>query len=119
MEVKTFEHLNLDYLNLMTGGDADMQKMMLDILFEELPVELDMLTTHYDAQSWEELKSVSHKLKSTLAFVGNDPMTEANNQIEHKAMYVEDTDRIPALVAALKDHYPKVMEELKGYYATL
>jgi len=119
MEVNTYQHLNLDYLELMTAGDADMKKMMLDILFEELPVELELLSTHCADQNWDDLKSVSHKLKSTLAFVGNDPMTLANNQIEHNAMHVENTDAIPALIAKVNEMYPLVVEELKGYYEGL
>lgn len=119
MEVKTYQHLNLEYLELMTAGDADMKKMMLDILFEELPAEIEMLSTHYAAAAWDDLKSVSHKLKSTLAFVGNDQMTAANDMIEHNAMYVENTADIPGLITQVRDAYPMVMEELKDYYAGL
>ena len=108
MKVKTYQHLNLDYLDLMTDGDADMKKMMLDILFEELPVEIDMLSKHHAAEAWDELKAVSHKLKSTLAFVGNDQMTVANNQIEHNAMYVENTQDIPTYIGKLNDWAHKV-----------
>lgn len=119
MEVKTYQHLNLEYLELMTAGDADMKKMMLDILFEELPVEVEMLSTHYAAAAWDDLKSVSHKLKSTLAFVGNAIMTAANDKIEHNAMYVENTSDIPSLITQVKDLVPLVMEELREYYASL
>lgn len=119
MEVNTYQHLNLEYLELMTAGDADMKKMMLDILFEELPVEIEMLSTHYAAAAWDDLKGVSHKLKSTLAFVGNDQMTVANDKIEHNAMYVENTSEIPGLIAQVKEAYPMVIEELKGYYEGL
>jgi HPt (histidine-containing phosphotransfer) domain-containing protein len=119
MEVKTYQHLNLEYLELMTSGDAEMKKMMLDILFEELPVEIEMLSTHYAAAAWDDLKSVSHKLKSTLAFIGNEPMTTANDQIEHNAMYVEHTDKIPGLISTVKEMSPLVLEELNGYYAGL
>lgn len=103
----------------MTAGDADMKKMMLDILFEELPVEIEMLSTQYAAASWDDLKSVSHKLKSTLAFIGNDGMTAANDQIEHNAMYVENTTAIPDLIATVKEIEPLVIAELKAYYASL
>lgn len=119
MEVKTYQHLNLDYLDLMTAGDADMKKMMLDILFEELPVELEQLTTHYASGNWDDLKSISHKLKSTLSFIGNEQMTKANDQIEHNAMHVENTDAIPGLIDQVNAKYPVVMEELKAYYGEL
>ena len=103
----------------MTDGDADMKKTMLDILFEELPAEIDLLSKHYAAASWEDLKSVSHKLKSTLSFVGNEKMTAANSQIEHNAMYVEHTDAIPGLLDEVKAIYPLAMEELRAYYKGL
>lgn len=119
MEVKTYQHLNLDYLELMTDGDADMKKMMLDILFEELPQEIELLSTHYSSQNWDDLKSIAHKLKSTLTFIGNDKMTIANTQIEHNAMYVENTDDIPGLIDQVEEMQPIVIGELKDYYDSL
>jgi len=119
MEFKTYQHINLDYLNLMTDGDADMKKTMLEILFDELPKEIDLLSIHYASAAWEDLKSISHKLKSTLSFVGNERMTTANNQIEYNAMYVEQTDAIPGLIEEVKSLYPLAIAELKGYYQEL
>lgn len=119
MNVKTYQNLNLDYLELMTDGDAEMKKMMLDILFEELPIELEALQQNYNNEDWNELKSISHKLKSTLSFIGNDQMTIANTQIEHNAMYVENTEDIPVLIGEVMDMYPVVLSELKTYYTTL
>lgn len=119
MEVKTYQHLNLDYLELMTDGDPSMKKMMLDILFEELPADLKLLSDYYEKEEWIDLKSISHKLKSTLSFIGNDHMTIANTQIEANAMYVQNLDEIPNLIAKLNEYYPIVMEELKSFYNTL
>ena len=119
MEVKNFQNLNLDYLELMTDGDADMKKMMLDILFEELPQEIEQLSTHYASENWDDLKSIAHKLKSTLTFIGNDQMTVANNQIEHNAVHMVDTEDISVLIDEVKEMVPVVMEELKEYYEGL
>lgn len=119
MEVETYQHINLDYLNLMTDGDNDMKKMMLDILFEEMPQEIALLTTHFEAENWEDLKSIAHKLKSTLMFVGNDQMTIANNQIEHNAMSVENISDIPDLINQVKEFRPLAMDELRAYYDKL
>ncbi|MBT8220731.1 MAG: Hpt domain-containing protein [Bacteroidia bacterium] len=119
MEVKTYHNLNLDYLNLMTDGDASMKKMMLDILFEELPVDLDWLSKYHNEKDWTNLKSVCHKLKSTLSFIGNDAMTIANMQIESNAMQVQNLDEIPDLIEKLFHWYPIVLKELKSYYNSL
>lgn len=74
--------LDLSYLDLMADGDDFMKKTMLDMLIEELPPELDKLRNSYLEQDGETMHQVAHKMKSTLAFIGNPVMTEANSTCE-------------------------------------
>ncbi len=108
-----FQFINLDYLDLMSDGDEDMKQTMIEMLLEEIPEEMDKMQALNEEGNWKELREVSHKMKSTLSFVGNPSMTAANQQIEDIAKVGEGTDAIPALLATLLDLYPKVLEELK------
>ncbi|MEO1257929.1 MAG: Hpt domain-containing protein [Bacteroidota bacterium] len=74
--------INLDYLKLMADGDREMEKVMLDMLLTELPSEFEIMKSLHYAQDWKELSKVSHKMKSTLAFIGNEEITEANLKVE-------------------------------------
>ncbi|MFQ5446041.1 MAG: Hpt domain-containing protein [Saprospiraceae bacterium] len=109
----TTTHINLDYLRLMADGDADMEKVMLDMLLTELPTEFEKMKILCDAKDWAELSRVSHKMKSTLAFVGNDEMTAANKAIESASKNNENLEDIGGYIATMEHHLEPVVEELK------
>ena len=108
-----FQFINLDYLDLMSDGDEDMKQTMIEMLLEEIPEEMEQMRVLNDEGNWKELREVSHKMKSTLSFVGNQEMTAANQQVEDIAKAGEGTDALPGLLAILFDLYPKVLEELR------
>jgi len=118
MDVKTFKFINLDYMDMMSDNDPEMKKTMLEMLFEEVPEEMDKMKALFEAENWQELSEVSHKMKSTLAFVGNPEMTTANSKIEK---VVKDNSEITsemfaAEIATLMQLYPLVLEELKSVH---
>ncbi len=113
METTTTNSINLDYLRLMADNDAEMIQTMLAMLLEELPEEMGKINELCQAENWNELTRVSHKMKSTLAFVGNDAMTNANKDLERITKYKTDIQLAPSLVASLNFHLPQVMEALE------
>lgn len=119
MEVKVYNFINLDYLDMMSDGDDEMKKTMLDMLFEELPTEIAKMRELTDACDWNELTSVAHKMKSTLSFVGCDAMTNSNTEIELISKAATDTEKIPALMTTLESNLDNVMNELKIEHAKL
>ena len=116
MNVNTYAHINLDYLNLMSDGDLDMKKVMLEMLLDELPSEIEKMRPLLEAKDWNNLKEVSHKMKSTLAFVGNEEMTIANKVVEQISKNLENFDELPELITILENMTEKVMPELKQVY---
>ena len=110
---KVYEHINLDYLNMMADGDDEMKKVMLSMLFEEMPIELDKMSTECQAGNWEALSAICHKMKSTLSFIGNPQMTEANKTLEILSKTADDTDTYPGYIATLQEWLPKVKVELQ------
>lgn len=119
MEVKVYNYINLDYLDMMSDGDLEMKKVMLDMLFEELPTELAKMRELANSGEWKELSSVAHKMKSTLSFVGCDAMTTANTDIETICKDAGDTSMVPAKMGILENNLDNVMAELKMEHAKL
>jgi len=114
-----FQHINLDYLDLMSDGDDDMKKVMIEMLLEEVPMEVGKMNQVHEIGDWNELKEVSHKLKSTLAFLGNPTLTTANEEVETIAKTESDLDKLPNLLESITTTYPLALDELKTVFATM
>ena len=119
MEVKVYNFINLDYLDMMSDGDLEMKKVMLDMLFEELPAELAKMRELANSGDWKELSSVAHKMKSTLSFVGCDAMTSANTDIESICNVGGNVLLIPAKMEILENNLDNVMNEMKIEHSKL
>lgn len=109
----TYQFINLDYLELMSDGDDSMKKVLLEMLIEELPDEIVKMRSLQEAANWDDLCSASHKMKSTLSYVGNEIMTESNKVIEHSTKDSTDLENISSLMDTLETNLDRVMAELK------
>lgn len=119
MNVKVYNYINLEYMEMMADGDDSMKVVMLEMLIEELPAEISKMQSLQEQSDWNELSSVSHKMKSTLAFVGNNEMTNANKQIETLAKSAQDIQHLNSCVEILVQLVPSTLEELKQELARL
>lgn len=113
MLVINYQYIQLDYLETMTDGDPDMMQTMLDMLIMEIPEEIEKMNVALAAQDWEELFQLSHKMKTTLSFIGNEEIIEANKTVEHNARHRENLDTVPSLVATIDNLGAKVVNELR------
>jgi HPt (histidine-containing phosphotransfer) domain-containing protein len=64
-------------------------------------------------KNWPELRQVSHKMKSTLAFVGNDQISELNREIEKRCIELRDLTDIAALIAEVEGLFLRILPELR------
>lgn len=108
-----YQFINLDYLELMSDGDDSMKKVLLEMLIAELPDEIVKMRSLQQSSNWEELSSVSHKMKSTLSYVGNETMTESNKTIEQNTKNNASLDEVAILMDKLEKNLDRVMTELK------
>ena len=114
----TFE-LDLSYLDLMADGDDSMKQTMLDMLVEEIPIELDKLREAFLSRDAEQLRQVAHKMKSTLAFVGNEALTVANATLEKIGQEGHDLSRAAQHLQVLEQGFVQVVPELQRLSAEL
>jgi HPt (histidine-containing phosphotransfer) domain-containing protein len=111
-----YKFIDLSYLELMSDGDDDMKKTMLEMLLEELPEEIQKMSQLTADKNWEELSSVSHKMKSTLSFVGYEAMTELNKELELLSKHQENPKRIVNLMGQLEEKLAEVMPEIQAEF---
>lgn len=84
--------LNLDYLNKMSGGNADFVKQMVTLFIDETPQTLEVLQTSCLNKNWEGVKAKCHKLRSPLNMLGMT--TEANLAEEIEASILDKKDDV-------------------------
>lgn len=113
MNQSTYKFINLEYLELMADGDPEMKGVMLDMLLTELPEELSKMRTEFDQQSWELLGSTSHKLKSTLSFVGNPQMNAANKEIESICKEGDNPSQVGDMIKTMESLVDNILAEIK------
>jgi len=105
--------INLSYMELMADGDELIKKVMLEMLLEELPTEFEKILQAADKQDFDLLRRTSHKMKTTLSFVGNQPLSDANTSIERIARYQHNLEQLPDLIITIAYHYPKAVDALQ------
>jgi HPt (histidine-containing phosphotransfer) domain-containing protein len=103
--MNNYKYINLEYLELMNEGDLEMTNIILNLLINEIPTELTKMTEALESNNWDEMFSLSHKMKSTLSYVGNE-------SIEHSTRHKQNYDLIPDKMNTLNSLCSKVVEEL-------
>lgn len=88
---KNYKHIDLSYLELMSDGDAQMQSILLDMLLTEPVREFEKMKDLAAQRNWDELKQVSHKMKSTLPYIGYEELSETNKRIDKILWEKENT----------------------------
>lgn len=111
--------IDLSYMDLMADGDKDMKKVMLELLFEEPIQDIQSMYEMVRNNDYDAIKKVSHKMKSTLAFVGNNKLTETNKKIESIAKSEDNVDQLPDLVETLDKLYQVILIQLKAEHKKL
>jgi HPt (histidine-containing phosphotransfer) domain-containing protein len=101
--MQNFANINLEYLETMTDSDSEMMKTMLEMLLVEIPEELQKMKAALDASDWYELFQLSHKMKTTLSFIGNSTMIEINKVLEDNTRHKTDLPAVPTLVRTLTE----------------
>lgn len=119
MNQTQYKYINLDYLDMMTEGDAEMQKEILGIVVEEITNDIPRMIAFFRQGDMENTHQLAHKFKSTLAFVGNDLMTNANQEAELITKIGGETEKLPGLFNIIEEMQPKVLDELQAMYDSL
>ncbi len=107
-----YNYIDLSYLESISGGDAETENTILQMLLTDMEQLCPMLRTHFEAKQMEELEKVSHKLKTSLAFSGNPEIMKSNDEVLELARTQIELDRLPALITKLEELTPLIIREL-------
>ncbi len=111
--------IDLSYLDLMADGDELLKKLMLEMLLDEFPAEIQKMQELYKLESWRELRGVSHRMKTTLSFIGNEPLSDVNCQVEYAVKHQIDLENLPPLFEEISRLAPDILLQLEAAYEEL
>jgi HPt (histidine-containing phosphotransfer) domain-containing protein len=113
MVMQAYKHLNLSYLESLIGDDKETMAVIFSTLLEEVPEEIAKMEALILKEDWHTFHEVSHKFKSTLAYVGNDEIFDANQDMMMNARNMEKLDKIPALFEIVKNAWVHIEPEVR------
>ncbi len=112
MTMQAFKHLNLTYLESLIGDDDDTKMVIFSTLLEEVPEEIAKMEELIEKEDWHTLHEVSHKFKSTLGYIGNDTIFDANQEMMMSARNMKNLHLIPSLLITVKETWALIEPEV-------
>lgn len=113
MTTVSLKHLDLDYLESLIGDDKDTKMIILSTLLEEVPQEISLLEQLLATKDWNAFHEVSHKLKSTLAYLGNQDIFDANQHLMMSARNMENLESVPQYLEIVKAKWAEIEPEVE------
>lgn len=104
---------NLDFLDEAIGGDVELKAKMLGIILRETPEEVAKMEQYYYEKNWDRLRAVAHKFKSTVTYMGIEPLKEVVKDIQHNAETQQNLHETADLIQQVKRNIAVAIEELE------
>ncbi|MES2567773.1 MAG: Hpt domain-containing protein [Bacteroidota bacterium] len=116
METKTDKiekTTDLTYLLELSDGNKTFVKEMINLFLSENPEEIKLFEKGIAEKNYKSIKSVAHKLRSTIPFIGLDKVIEKDvTEIEALASEMGDMKEIQAHFFKIKSACEKAYIEL-------
>ena len=108
----TGDLLDLSYLDMISGGNSELKRKIIQMLIDETPDELYNLKQFTREKNWKRVRAVSHKMKAGLTYLGLTHALEWAKRIEENAGTETHLDRIPDLVERVTVACTKAINDL-------
>lgn len=108
---KTFQYINTEQIDAISGGDTEFKKELIDIFLEQIPEFVSNINSFYDAKEWENLAREAHTAKSSALTFG---MEKAGRMLKNIQLHAENKefDYLPELVTQVLSQLKAAISEL-------
>jgi signal transduction histidine kinase/CheY-like chemotaxis protein len=112
--------VQLDYLFELSGGNSEFEKEMLELFLTNVPADMALIGKAIGEKTFDVIKRVSHKLKSSITMVGAHFLLEALDLLEREAEKSINTLEIEKQYELIQAHlalcYPEIRDILAKEY---
>lgn len=104
---------NLDYLYELSKGDMGFVREMIDVFLTDTPGEVRQLEEHIRGKNYSEIRQASHKLRSSIPYVGLDLI------IGDDVMEIEELSAKGGSIKDIESRFVKVNKVLSEAFTEL
>ena len=113
------QFVNLQYLKDTADGNNNLISEIINIFLNQTPEFLIKLDQASGSQNWNEVKTIAHKMKPTVSYVGISALTDTIKKIEDYSEQKVNLKEIPSLINNLKNicetAFIELRKELKNF----
>lgn len=106
---------DLSYLNQIFQGNREMINNIISLFIQQVPDYINEMEECVRKNEPLSLHPLAHKAKSSISMLGIKDMETDILQIEQDSKHLRNLDKLPALVANVKQNYSMVFIQLKEY----
>lgn len=108
---------DLTMIHGLSGGDEAFIRQMVELFVETMPASTEELQANLDAQQWDAMGKLAHKLKSTTGSMGMESIKDEVKAVEQNCKKNENLDQTPALVNKVITVINQTVAQLKADFA--
>jgi HPt (histidine-containing phosphotransfer) domain-containing protein len=106
-------YTNLEYLQEITGGEAEVMKEFIHMFFDQLIEFRSGMSGNLEAKKWKELGELAHKAKSSVMTFGMNDLGYRLKDLQLKTQKLEEIESYKEYVDEFLNMMDKAEEELK------
>jgi len=106
--------INLTYLREMASGDTGFMEEIMDMFIQQTPENLTKLQEYTTNRQWAEVKSLAHKMKSSVILVGIQELEEIFIHLQKEAVGAHPEEVVPHLVKRAQNLCDIAITELQA-----
>ncbi len=116
---KNYKIINTNHLNSLSRGNTAFIKEIVAIFLEQNPIEINELEQAMMSKDFLAIRSISHKMKTSVGFIGLDLILPKLSKIEDLAISQEKIDEITVLFFEIKPQCEQAIDELNDHLLTI
>jgi HPt (histidine-containing phosphotransfer) domain-containing protein len=107
------KHINLEYLENMTGGSPEIVKEMISIFISQVPEIVTEMHDLYRKKEWKALGMLAHKAKSSVSIMGMNQLAEDLKELEMLTKELKEIERYHIFIDKFEKECTAAISELK------
>ncbi|HEV7231048.1 MAG TPA: response regulator, partial [Bacteroidia bacterium] len=105
---------DLAYLRELANGSDEFIQNMISLFIQQTPEAIDKMESSLKQRDWKSVRAAAHKMKPSFSFMGIKQLKETIEKTEEYAGAEKELDKIPALIAEIKQVCDKALIELRA-----
>ncbi|GAB2557179.1 PAS domain S-box protein [Spirosoma aerophilum] len=107
---------DLSMLETISQGNQDFIQKMISLFCSETPAVASQIRTAYEAEDFEKVKYLAHRIKPSIESLGIYQQKEAIRQIEHLAKEGQKSTELAGLILAFEKTIGEVVADMQTLY---